>query len=330
MSPELLDADLEGSRRTKCSDRYALGMVIYEVLSGRTPFYQYANWSIPTKVAKGIRPERPREVEGVWFTDDVWEILERCWVTQPKNRPRVEDVLRYLNQASRSLVRPSLPRVAVLPAANSPTTNPFDVTDERDIWVDEDEKLPSSHSSDDHDPPPKDATDDNAIYPSFHKPPILLRDNLHPPISSSQTPVPAKTSSIPPNNTSSLKLLIPKLENPSGDSHPIAISPAPVSYDYNIPASGRLNTKKALLIGIGRTEPELKFISSPIAKVRAFEAFLKGSHMLSPLILLFIREHTESYGYTDITVMADEDRVKERYQPTRRNMVRYFSQLVPC
>ena len=41
MSPELLDPerfDLKETRPTKESDCYALGMVIYEVLSGQTPF----------------------------------------------------------------------------------------------------------------------------------------------------------------------------------------------------------------------------------------------------------------------------------------------------
>ena len=41
MSPELLDPgrfNLTEGRRTKESDCYALGMVIYEVLSGQAPF----------------------------------------------------------------------------------------------------------------------------------------------------------------------------------------------------------------------------------------------------------------------------------------------------
>ena len=102
MSPELIDTEIQGYHRTKSSDRYALGMVIYEVLSGRVPFYQHADWSIPGKVVEGDRPERPQEAGEAWFTDAVWEISKRCWATQPENRPSIEDVLQCLKKASRT------------------------------------------------------------------------------------------------------------------------------------------------------------------------------------------------------------------------------------
>jgi len=38
---------------------------------------------------------------------------------------------------------------------------------------------------------------------------------------------------------------------------------------------------------------------------------------------------TESQGYTDITVMTDEEGVEERYQPTKSNLVRNFPQPLP-
>ena len=102
MSPELFEQEIQDHRRTKHSDCYALGMVVYEVLSGRMPFYQYVNLVIPGKVVAGDRPKRPRGTEGAWFTDDVWEGLGRCWKPQPGNRPNIEEVLWCLEKASRS------------------------------------------------------------------------------------------------------------------------------------------------------------------------------------------------------------------------------------
>ena len=104
MSPELFhpkDFGLEDSRRTKCSDCYALGMVIYEVLSGRVPFFSYDVFAVVAKVGRGERPERPQGAEGKLFTDVIWGILERCWAPRRDNRPRIEDVLRFLEEASR-------------------------------------------------------------------------------------------------------------------------------------------------------------------------------------------------------------------------------------
>jgi len=103
MSPELLDPDrfdLDGSRPTKESDSYSLGMVIYEVLSGQTPFAQWNEWIVMRKVVEGKRPTKPEGAEGARFTDNLWETLIQCWATQPGSRPSVEAVLDCLNQVS--------------------------------------------------------------------------------------------------------------------------------------------------------------------------------------------------------------------------------------
>ncbi|KAF9646790.1 kinase-like protein [Thelephora ganbajun] len=103
MSPELLDPDQFGfkdGRVTKESDCYALGMVIYEVLNGQPPFTSYKDYIVLGKVVEGERPGRLDGVKGVWFTDDLWGILEQCWSAQPKDRLTIEAVLEHLGQAS--------------------------------------------------------------------------------------------------------------------------------------------------------------------------------------------------------------------------------------
>ena len=103
MSPELLDSDRFGSqksRRTKESDCYALGMVILEVLTGRTPFSGYVGPVVTRKVTEGERPGRPQGAEGVWFTDDLWGMLGQCWSPQPEDRPDIEAVLECLERVS--------------------------------------------------------------------------------------------------------------------------------------------------------------------------------------------------------------------------------------
>ena len=105
MSPELLDPDKFGfknSRPTKESDCYALGMVLLEVLTCQPPFPRYTGLVVMRKVVDGERPERPQGAGASWFTDDLWGMLEQCWLPQPKVRPTVEAVLDRLEQDSAS------------------------------------------------------------------------------------------------------------------------------------------------------------------------------------------------------------------------------------
>ena len=89
MSPELLYPEkfgLDNSHPTIASDCYALGMVIYEVLSGQAPFATYRDPEIVFSVLGGKRPERPKGDEGKLFTDGIWEVLGLCWKQQPSER----------------------------------------------------------------------------------------------------------------------------------------------------------------------------------------------------------------------------------------------------
>ena len=94
MSPELINPQrfgLENSRPTKASDCYALGMVIYETISGHFPFHRDAALTVFLKVLNDERP--PREA---YFTDSLWGMLELCWEPQPGDRPSIQDVLECL------------------------------------------------------------------------------------------------------------------------------------------------------------------------------------------------------------------------------------------
>ena len=99
MSPELLDPDQFGfrdSRPTKESDCYALGMVMYEVLSGWAPFTSDKDIIIPRKITEGERPRRPQGAEAAWFTDSLWRAVELCWSHQPEMRPTIEAIQKLL------------------------------------------------------------------------------------------------------------------------------------------------------------------------------------------------------------------------------------------
>ena len=103
MSPELLHPEQFGSnhgRPTTESDCYALGMVVYEVLTGKPPFASLKDHVVTLRVIGGERPERPEGVKGTWFTNELWTMLGLCWATHTTIRPDIEAVRKCLEHVS--------------------------------------------------------------------------------------------------------------------------------------------------------------------------------------------------------------------------------------
>ena len=98
MSPELIAPERFGfrnSRPTIPSDCYALGMVIYETISGNMPFHEDTDLTVFMKVMEGKRPPRGRG-----FTESLWRVLKMCWAPQPGDRPGINDGLQCLETIS--------------------------------------------------------------------------------------------------------------------------------------------------------------------------------------------------------------------------------------
>ena len=90
VDPILFEQRGIGSKETDC---LGLGVVIYEVLSGRSPFP-----SVLTKALEGKRPERPQGKDGELFTDGICNILELCWKDQPRDRISASAALLRLEE----------------------------------------------------------------------------------------------------------------------------------------------------------------------------------------------------------------------------------------
>ncbi|KAG8895413.1 hypothetical protein FRB99_000602 [Tulasnella sp. 403] len=94
-SPELW----EEASKSYASDVYAFGMTIYEVLTGKEPFYDCKEYgTLLTRVIKeNQRPPRgPEESPNGESYSYLWDTAERCWKKDRDERPSMADVLRWL------------------------------------------------------------------------------------------------------------------------------------------------------------------------------------------------------------------------------------------
>ena len=114
MSPELLFE--KGCQPTQESDRYALGMVIYEVsgcndyyvtsftcrqvLTGLCPFHHLGRYAVFLAVWGGEHPDRPPHTESLGFSDRLWELSLQCWDKSPSARPTAQELLHCLQGIS--------------------------------------------------------------------------------------------------------------------------------------------------------------------------------------------------------------------------------------
>ena len=103
MAPELLVPSrfgLDKCMPTREADVYAMGMVIYQVLTGATPFGKQTGPEVVIKVLGGVRPPKPTNALDIGLSDKLWKLLEGCWETEHEDRPPVRDVLARVKSAA--------------------------------------------------------------------------------------------------------------------------------------------------------------------------------------------------------------------------------------
>lgn len=57
---------------------------------------KYADF-VELVVNRGVRPERPDAEEAPQLSDGIWNLAEKCWVKDPKQRPTANDVCDVLS-----------------------------------------------------------------------------------------------------------------------------------------------------------------------------------------------------------------------------------------
>jgi hypothetical protein len=79
---------------SKSADVFAFAMLAVEVFTGEVPFGNTTEGSVAIQIASGKRPARPQSAERFGLTAGMWMFMEKCWMTNPSNRPTIDEVVR--------------------------------------------------------------------------------------------------------------------------------------------------------------------------------------------------------------------------------------------
>jgi hypothetical protein len=97
MPPELFQLEQSEMKLTTKADIWAAGVILWQTLTGKSPFEGMSPAQVIVQVAAGRRLQLPADTP-----DSVREIFERCCATDPEKRPNFDELLDILVNAIES------------------------------------------------------------------------------------------------------------------------------------------------------------------------------------------------------------------------------------
>ena len=74
--------------------------IVCKLFTGRYPFHESRlDAQVINKVLSGKRPPRLENAKSLGLSDEVWQIMERCWKEDRRKRPRISSALQDLKRA---------------------------------------------------------------------------------------------------------------------------------------------------------------------------------------------------------------------------------------
>src|SRR5256885_9978735 len=105
-SSDVCSSDLEPQcfinnnyKRNEKSDIYSLGVLFWEISSGKPPFSEISIFKIILDIFKGIR-----EIPIINTPFKYQQLYEKCWKEEPNQRPDIDEIYRILIQLNKLIL----------------------------------------------------------------------------------------------------------------------------------------------------------------------------------------------------------------------------------
>lgn len=89
----------------KEGDIWSWSMTAIEILSGELPFKQISSWDVQASLqvrVGGVRPTREEYLPRHIASSPVWDLLNRCWKSNPEERINIDEVVADLDSERRA------------------------------------------------------------------------------------------------------------------------------------------------------------------------------------------------------------------------------------
>ena len=77
-------------------------------------------------MVEGARPAKPENASAIWFSDSLWDFVQRCWNSNIELRPKIAEVVTELKTAAADwdrLVPPSIQTGSVASVSKEPVSD---------------------------------------------------------------------------------------------------------------------------------------------------------------------------------------------------------------
>jgi len=106
-APELLQGNKSTSKKQEANEKadvYSLGVVMWEILTGRLPFEGDSFVEVALQIANGSRPPLEAITHEEGTVETLKDLMKKCWQSEPNQRPTMKEVVEELNDLLTTVV----------------------------------------------------------------------------------------------------------------------------------------------------------------------------------------------------------------------------------